>query len=103
MSQDYKIETNITFSRLAKIINAEINFNNNGSARSICLDSRNIEIGDIFIAILGEETDGHQFVDDAIKNGAIASIISDKKNGDLFSLNFFLSEIMEAIAPLFIA
>ena len=92
MSQDYKIETNITFSRLAKIINAEINFNNNGSARSICLDSRNIEIGDIFIAILGEETDGHQFVDDAIKNGAIASIISDKKKFNENKSPFFLVE-----------
>ena len=69
MSQDYKINTNVSFSRLSKIINAETNFNHNGFASTICLDSRNIEVGDVFVAILGEESDGHQFVDHAIKNG----------------------------------
>ncbi len=92
MSQDYNIDTNISFSKLAKIINAEINFNHNGVARSICLDSRNIKIGDVFVAILGEESDGHQFVDNAINNGAIASIISDKKKFNENKSPFFLVE-----------
>ncbi len=92
MSQHYNIDTNISFSKLAKIINAEINFNHNGVARSICLDSRNIKIGDVFVAILGEESDGHQFVDDAIKNGAIASIISDKKKFNENKSPYFLVE-----------
>ena len=92
MSQDYNIDTNISFSKLAKIINAEINFNHKGVARSICLDSRNIKIGDVFVAILGEESDGHQFVDHAINNGAIASIISDKKKFNENKSPFFLVE-----------
>ena len=92
MSQDYNIDINISFSRLAKIINAEINFNHNGLAKSICLDSRNIKSGDVFVAILGEESDGHQFVDDAIKNGAIAAIISDKKKFNDNKSPFFLVE-----------
>jgi UDP-N-acetylmuramoyl-tripeptide--D-alanyl-D-alanine ligase len=92
MSQDYKINTNVSFSRLAKIINAETNFNHNGFASTICLDSRNIEVGDVFVAILGEESDGHQFVDHAIKNGAIACIISDKKKFNENKYPFLLVE-----------
>ena len=92
MSQDYKINTNFSFSRLAKIINAETNFNHNGLASTICLDSRNIKVGDVFVAILGEESDGHQFVEHAIKNGAIASIISDKEKFNENKYPFLLVE-----------
>ena len=44
-------------------------------ARGISIDSRNIQKGDIFIAI----NKGHEFVKDAIKAGAILAIISDEK------------------------
>ena len=37
-------------------------------------DSRNIAQGDVFVAIKGSVTDGHQYIDLAIENGAIAIV-----------------------------
>lgn len=40
-------------------------------------DSRNIKAGDTFVAIKGATVDGHEFIDDAIKNGA-TKIIAER-------------------------
>ncbi|WP_135080210.1 UDP-N-acetylmuramoyl-tripeptide--D-alanyl-D-alanine ligase [Terasakiella sp. SH-1] len=44
--------------------------------RGISIDSRNIEKGDLFIAIKGPSFDGHKFVRTALKAGASAAIVS---------------------------
>ena len=36
----------------------------------IKIDSRKIQEGDTFVAIKGYKTDGHNYIEDAIKNGA---------------------------------
>ena len=41
------------------------------------VDSRKVEKGDIFVALKGHTVDGHDFIDDAIKNGA-SKIIGEK-------------------------
>ena len=33
-------------------------------------DSRNVKNGDIFVAIKGKNRDGHDYIEEAIKNGA---------------------------------
>ena len=38
----------------------------------ICVDSREITPGDLFIAIKGSQFDGHDFVDQALQRGAVA-------------------------------
>lgn len=43
--------------------------------KGISSDSRNITEGDLFIAIKGFESDGHEFVDSAVKNGAVAVVV----------------------------
>jgi UDP-N-acetylmuramoyl-L-alanyl-D-glutamate--2,6-diaminopimelate ligase len=45
---------------------------------SICYDSRQVTDGALFVAIKGEKTDGHQFVHDAFKRGAIALVTQRK-------------------------
>jgi len=40
----------------------------------IRFDSRQVQPGDVFVAVRGAQTDGHQFIDIAIKNGAAAVI-----------------------------
>ncbi len=42
----------------------------------LVFDSRLIEPGDIFIALPGQTNDGHQFVNEALKKGAAAAIVS---------------------------
>ncbi len=43
----------------------------------LCLDSREVTPGDIYVAYRGEKVDGHNFIESAIKNGAIAAIVED--------------------------
>src|SRR5690606_31276639 len=44
---------------------------------NIHFDSRKVEIGDLFIAVRGTATDGHNYIDQAIKNGAIAVLCEE--------------------------
>ena len=42
--------------------------------KSIVFDSRKVKGGDAFVAVKGVETDGHNFIDQAIQNGAAAIV-----------------------------
>lgn len=72
--------------KLLKNINYELKAGNcKKNIVEIKYDSREVEADNLFIAISGFETDGHQYIPQAIKNGASAVIIekelSDYKNG----------------------
>lgn len=45
-------------------------------ATGVTIDSRKIEPGDLFIAIEGEKFDGHDFVKEALKQGAAAAVVT---------------------------
>lgn len=47
-----------------------------GSIRAVSIDSRITQPGDLFFALAGETTDGHRFVGEALKRGAIACVVS---------------------------
>jgi UDP-N-acetylmuramoyl-tripeptide--D-alanyl-D-alanine ligase len=47
-----------------------------GTFESVQLDSRNCRPGDLFWAVHGENQDGHNFIADAIKRGAVAAVVS---------------------------
>lgn len=44
--------------------------------RAVCTDTRSIQPGDCFIALLGENQNGHAYVSDALEKGAAAVIVS---------------------------
>ena len=46
---------------------------------AISINSKKIKKNDIFIAIKGLNFDGHDYINEAFKNGAIAAIISDEE------------------------
>lgn len=46
--------------------------------KSAKIDSRAVKKGDLFFAIKGDNTDGHEFVKDAFLNGATAAVVSEK-------------------------
>lgn len=48
--------------------------------RRVCSDSRTLQPGDLFWALRGEKYDGHQFVADALAQGAIACVVDRKAN-----------------------
>ena len=45
--------------------------------RRLSLDSRAIRSGDLFVAIMGERFNGHDFVGVALSNGAVGAIVQD--------------------------
>lgn len=47
-----------------------------GDVFGISIDSRTVEAGDLFIAIKGDQFDGHDFVDAALEGGAAAAMVS---------------------------
>lgn len=49
-----------------------------GSAevRRVCIDSRAVKDGDVFFAIAGENFDGHEYVKQALDNGAVCAVCS---------------------------
>ncbi len=45
--------------------------------KSVCIDSRQIKPGDLYVAIKGERFDGHDFIEQAARDGAVA-VVSEK-------------------------
>lgn len=45
--------------------------------RSVAIDSRDVEPGDLFVALPGEHTDGHRFVGVALERGARAALVRE--------------------------
>ena len=43
--------------------------------RCVVIDSREVEPGDLFVALKGERADGHNFVADAFSRGAVAALV----------------------------
>ena len=58
------------------------------TASGVSIDSRTLEKGDLFVAIAGENSDGHAYVEGALKRGAAAALVSHA------------SEAMRAAGPL---
>jgi UDP-N-acetylmuramoyl-L-alanyl-D-glutamate--2,6-diaminopimelate ligase len=76
----------------------------------ISYDSRKVKSGDIFVAITGEKSDGHDYINEAIKNGAIAilcerpefrvqnsEISSQKENNSVILADSFKSPAKDKI------
>jgi UDP-N-acetylmuramoyl-L-alanyl-D-glutamate--2,6-diaminopimelate ligase len=41
----------------------------------LCYDSRRLKVGDCFVAIPGTHTDGHRYVETALRDGAVAAVV----------------------------
>ena len=68
-----KILKNIDFELIKGKLDQEIT--------EIKYDSREIEANNLFVAVSGFEVDGHQFIDQALKNGAAAVVIEKDLSG----------------------
>lgn len=51
------------------------------TATGVSIDSRSVQAGDLFIAIKGDNSDGHRYVKNAIDAGAAAAIVSQLVDG----------------------
>ncbi|UGU14876.1 UDP-N-acetylmuramoyl-L-alanyl-D-glutamate--2,6-diaminopimelate ligase [Sinomicrobium kalidii] len=51
--------------------------NTSVAVNAICFDSRKVSLNDVFVAIRGAETDGHEYIADAVKKGALAIVCEE--------------------------
>lgn len=51
------------------------------AATGVCIDSRNLQRGDLFIALAGDNRDGHDFVADALARGAAGALVHSDISG----------------------
>ncbi|MCF8474328.1 MAG: UDP-N-acetylmuramoylalanyl-D-glutamyl-2,6-diaminopimelate--D-alanyl-D-alanine ligase [Emcibacter sp.] len=63
-----------TSHEIAKILAADVK--EEWSCQGISIDSRTVEEGDLFFALLGPQSDGHDYVKMAIAKGAVAVVVS---------------------------
>ena len=71
------------------------------NAEGICIDSRKVQPRDIFVAFKGNRVDGHSYVLDAFKKGAVAAIVEREIEG-LKEENplLIVENVQEALAQL---
>ena len=65
------------------------------SVGGITTDSRTIESGEVFVALVGENFDGHNFVATAVERGAIAVIVS-QASASLNVTQFVVADTLKA-------
>ena len=73
----------MSLSEIARAVGGELSGQDN-LAGGVSIDSRTLKNGDLFIAIKGPKFNGHEFVFQAIKNGATGAVVSenfDNKSG----------------------
>jgi UDP-N-acetylmuramoyl-tripeptide--D-alanyl-D-alanine ligase len=83
--------------KIAEIVGGQLNV---AGATEITLapvfDSRKATSGSFFLALMGENADGHDFIDDALKNGAAFALVSK----DVAQPNIKVADVYEALGKL---
>lgn len=69
--------------------------------RKFAIDSRMVEGGDLFFAIKGNQVDGHQFLEQVAKKGAIGAVVSRGYAGSDFGLTLLrVDDVKDALQAL---
>jgi UDP-N-acetylmuramoyl-tripeptide--D-alanyl-D-alanine ligase len=68
----------LTLGQVADWIHADGEFDTSAEAVGYAIDSRTIGAGELFFAVRGERLDGHDYVQAALANGAIAAVVSNR-------------------------
>jgi UDP-N-acetylmuramoyl-tripeptide--D-alanyl-D-alanine ligase len=66
----------LTLGQIADWIHAEGDFDTAAEAVGYSIDSRTINAGELYFAVKGERLDGHDFVEAALADGAVAAVVS---------------------------
>lgn len=68
----------LTLGQVADWIHADGEFDTLAEAVGYGIDSRTIGAGELFFAVRGERLDGHEYVQAALANGAVAAVVSNR-------------------------
>ncbi|MEN9201799.1 MAG: UDP-N-acetylmuramoyl-tripeptide--D-alanyl-D-alanine ligase [Thermostichus sp. DG_1_6_bins_120] len=73
-----------TLQLLADLLHTPLQGDPSLSFRTLCSDSRQVQAGDVFVALRGEHFDGHEFIPQALAQGAVAVISEQPVAGSHF-------------------
>src|ERR1700757_5516323 len=65
----------LPLSRIAEFVSATGEFDHHATAEGYSIDSRTIHPGELFFAVKGERLDGHDYVEQALHQGAVAAVV----------------------------
>ena len=60
----------------------------NWNGSGISINTKDTQDGDVFIALKGNKNDGHEFIDEAYKKGAVAVIVNKDFSKLLLKIKF---------------
>jgi UDP-N-acetylmuramoyl-tripeptide--D-alanyl-D-alanine ligase len=75
---------------IAQIVRGELIRGTDEVPRAFTHDSRRVEQGDVFVALLGARVDGHAFLCEAFERGACGAIVSDRSQAPASSRNLIV-------------
>jgi UDP-N-acetylmuramoyl-tripeptide--D-alanyl-D-alanine ligase len=81
----------MTLAHVAHILNCQGSFPS-FLIQGYCTDSRLLKPGELFFALKGERVDGHDYLNDVQRQGAIAAVVSKKFLGEVKGLCLFVVE-----------
>lgn len=76
------LTTGITPDNIAAAVAGDLILRSERKVTGISIDSRTVKPGDLFVAVRGENTDGHKYAAGAAEAGASAVMISDRSAAD---------------------
>ncbi len=68
-------------------------------ATTICTDSRALQAGDLFVALRGETFDGHAYLIEAVRRGAVGAIV-EKVPPDISEADFAIIKVADTLEAL---
>lgn len=74
------IQSNVIWTAIEASKALGLDVQSNWNATGVSIDSRTVEKGDLFIALKGDISDGHDYVAKAFEKGAVAAIVSKNIN-----------------------
>lgn len=69
----------LPLSRIAEFVASTGRFDGSALALGYSIDSRTVQPGELFFAVSGERLDGHDFVEQALNQGAIGAVVENDK------------------------
>lgn len=64
---------------LARVLHANLRGSGAARVQRVCTDSRQVQPGDLFIALTGENFDGHRFVSEVLQKGAVGAVVNPER------------------------
>ena len=71
----------LPLAKVAEFISATGDFDRQEIAQAYSIDSRTLQPGDLFFAVKGERLEGHDYVEKALENGAVAAVVRKDQLG----------------------